>query len=360
MDLYVFNPDGSELGRSSGSSRQEMVAKRVTQTGTYRLEVRVYGGSGEYVVDVSAGLGSATDQPPTVSFDQPAEGATLSGNATVKVRAADDAGLSKVELAIDGGAYTDITASFDGTFYTYAWNTAGTANGPHTLTVRVTDTASQSAQATRNVTVANQGPEPGLAQELRKTGRVTGAARDVSFTINVHEPGFLDLTLAWTGRADLDFYVFGPDGSQVGRAYTLSNPERLRVDTAKFGTGAYRVRVNLYSGPDTDFTLTAGGFRQESFTGSVSAAAKDSTHQRTMAYTGRGRASLQWSGGSDLDFYLYNPAGQERGRAYTLSNPEVLDTPIDSTGAWSIRVNLYAGAGVSYTLTWIIPEAVLS
>jgi len=360
FDLYVFNPDGTELGRSSGSSRQETVAKRVTQAGTYKVEVRVYGGTGEYVVDVSAGLGSAADQPPAVTFDQPAEGATLSGNTTVKVRATDDASLSKVELAIDSGAYADITGSFDGTFYTYAWNTAGAANGPHTLTARATDTANQTAQATRNVIVSNQGPEPGLAQELRKTGQVTAAAPDLNFTINVHEPGFLDLALAWAGRADLDFYVYGPDGSQIGRAYTLNNPERLRVATVRFGTGAYRVRVNLYSGPDTDFTLTATGFRQESFSGSVTPGAKESTHQRNMAFTGRGRASVQWSGASDIDFYLYDPAGKERGRAYTLNNPEAMDTSIDSTDRWVIRVNLYSGSGGQYTLKWTVPEAVLS
>ncbi|HWI64088.1 MAG TPA: Ig-like domain-containing protein, partial [Symbiobacteriaceae bacterium] len=360
FDLYVFNPDGTELGRSSGTSRQETVAKRITQVGIYKLEIRAYGGNGEYVADVSAGLGTASDQPPAVSIDEPADGATVSGNTTVKVRATDGGSISKVELAVDNGAYTDITGSFDGTHYTYAWDTTGAANGPHTLTARALDNANQTGSATRSVTVSNQSPEPGLVNLLEKTGRVTAGARDANFTINVHERGYVDVALSWGGRADLDFYVYGPDGTQIGRAYTLNNPERLRVDTVRYGTGAYQVRVNLYEGPDSSFTLTARGFKEETYQGAVTPASKDSTHQRAMAYTGRGRASLQWTGTSDIDFYLYDQVGRERGKAFTLNNPEVLDTGIDATGTWSIRVNLYSGAGGQYTLKWTVPEAVLS
>jgi hypothetical protein len=360
FDLYVFNPDGTELGRATGSSRQETMAKRVTQVGTYRMEIRAYSGTGEYVADVSAGLGAAPDLPPAVAIDEPAEGAVLSGATTVKVRAADDAGVARVELAIDGGAFADISGSFDGTHYTYAWNTADASQGAHTLTARATDAAGQEALATRNVTVENEAPQPGLAHELQKTGRVTSGARDANLTINVHEAGFVDLTLSWATRADLDFYVYAPDGTQIGRAYTLNNPERFRIDTVRYGAGAYRVRVNLFDGTDSDFTLGALGFRQETYQSAVTPGARNMTHQRPMAYTGRGRATVGWTGSSDIDFYLNDPSGRERGRAYTLNNPEALDTNIDVTGAWSIRVNLYSGSGGAYTLRWTVPEAVLS
>jgi len=360
FDLYVFNPDGSELGRATGSTRQETLTKRIAQTGTYRMEFRAYSGTGEYVVDVSAGLGAAPDLPPTVAIEEPLEGAVVSGSTRVLVRAADDAGLARVELAVDDGAYADITGSFDGTHYTYVWETAGAGRGAHRLTARATDTAGQAANATRNLTVDNEAPEPGLVHELQRNGRVTGGTRDASFTINVHEAGYVDLTLTWFSRADLDFYVYAPDGSQIGRAYTLNNPERFRIDTVRYGAGAYRVRVNLFDGPDSDFILSARGFRQETYQSAVTPGARNMTHQRPMAHTGRGRAAVGWTGSSDIDFYLLDPSGRERGRAYTLANPEALDTPIDVTGVWSIRVNLYSGAGGTYTLRWIVPEAVLS
>ncbi|HLN64207.1 MAG TPA: S8 family serine peptidase, partial [Symbiobacteriaceae bacterium] len=159
FDLYVFNPDGSELGRATGSNRQEQVTKRVTQTGTYKVEVRSYAGAGQYFLDVSAGAGQSTDQPPTVAFDQPAEGATVSGTVTVKVRATDDAAVSKVEMAVDGGTYADMTRQADGT-YARDWETTGAANGAHTLTARATDSANQTATASRQVTVNNQTEPP--------------------------------------------------------------------------------------------------------------------------------------------------------------------------------------------------------
>jgi hypothetical protein len=70
--------------------------------------------------------------------------------------------------------------------------------------------------------------------------------------------------------------------------------------------------------------------------------------------------SLAWATRADLDLYVTGPDGAQNGRAYTLNNPEQMDTTFDATGAWSIRVNLYAGSGVSYTLKWIVPEAILS
>lgn len=365
FDLYVFAPDGSEVGRATGTARQEQVAKRITQTGTYKVEVRSYSGSGSYVIDVSAGLGTATDNPPTVAIEQPAAGATVSGTVTVKVRAADDSAVTKVEVAVDSGAYTGITGNFDGTHYTYTWDTRTAANGAHTLKARATDSAAQTAEASRSVTVSNTSepdpdPDPVRVQTLEKTGQVSSGARDAEVIVNVHEAGFVDFTLNWATRADLDFYVYAPDGTMAGRAFTLNRPERLRIDTTRFGTGAYRVRVNLYGGTDTDFTLTAAGFRDESYSGSVTPGSRDSVHQRQMGYAGRSRFILAWSGASDLDFFIYDPAGRERGRAYTLNNPELLDVNIDTAGAWQVRVNLYGGPGGAYTLRMIVPEAVLS
>jgi PKD repeat protein len=53
-----------------------------------------------------------------------------------------DGPITKVELSIDGGAYDDITANFDGTNYYYDWNT-NIGDGDHTLQARATDNAGQ-------------------------------------------------------------------------------------------------------------------------------------------------------------------------------------------------------------------------
>lgn len=357
FDLYVYAPDGSEVGRSTGTTRQETVSRAVSQTGTYRIRVSSYAGSGPYFLDASAGTGGGgpVDNPPAVRFAAPAEGAELSGTARVKVEASDDRGVSKVELAIDDGARQDITGSFDGTYYTYDWDTATAADGGHRLTARATDTGGQVATAERQVTVRNQT----RLYEKAMSGTVAPAAPDAWFSVDVGAPGFVDLSLNWESTADLDFYVYAPDGSLAGRAYTLRKPETLRVDTERFGTGAYRVRVNLYSGGQSGFTLTARGASRATYSGTVSAARPDVSHVRSIAYAGPARLVLSWPSGADLDFYVYNPAGQEKGRAYTLRNPETLELTLDSPGDWRVRVNLYAGGTTGYTLKWYAPDAIL-
>lgn len=361
FDLYVQNPDGSALGESTGTSRQEQVAKRPTQTGTYKVVVHSYAGSGEYIVDVSGGLGNGQDEPPAVDIAEPEEGATVSGTVTVKVEAADDIAISKVEVAVDGGSYVDITGNREGSYYTYQWDTAAHGNDEHTLTARVTDSASQQTLSTRTVVVDNGSVPPGdQVHELIRTGQVSASARDANLDVYVHEAGYVDLALAWGTAADLDFFVYAPDGTYIGRAYTLNNPERLRIDTARWGAGRYRVRVNLYKGPDTAFTFTAKGYRMDTFTGHVSSGSRDWIQDRFMDYAGLGRVTLSWPGSSDIDFFVYDPIGRERARAYTLNNPEVADVTIDTTGYWRVRVNLYSGSGGSFTLRMFVPEAVLS
>lgn len=355
FDLYVYAPDGSELGRSIGTTRQETVAKAVARTGTYRIRVVSYAGAGPYQVDASAGGGEPVDRPPAVSITAPGEGATVNGAVRVLVAANDDAGIRRVELAVDGGAWQNITGSFDGLVYHLDWDTTNAADGAHTLTARATDSAGQTATASRTVTVRNQS----RVHEKVMTGTVAPAGRDAEFAVAVSAPGFVDYALDWNTDADLDFHVYAPDGTLAGRAYTLRKPETLRIDTERFGTGSYRVRVNLYSGGASPFTLRARGYSRSTHRGSVSPAQPDGTHRRDVAYPGPARLVLNWSTAADLDFYLYNPAGAEGGRAYTLHNPEVLEAFLDAPGAWQVRVHRDGGPAGGYTLKWYAPDAIL-
>lgn len=362
LDLFIYNPAGVQIGKSTTVRRQDQVALAVNQTGTYRVEVKRVAGSGDgsYVVDVSAGLtggGPPPDAEPSVSVREPSEGATVAGVVGVLIDAADDHGIDRVEVAIDGGAYQPATP--DGGAYRFSWDSRTVANGAHRIHVRAFDSAGQQAQAQRNVNVQNQDGGPGQQQWVR-TGQVTPAARDAEFTLNVSQPGYVDFTLGWPGSSDLDLYVYAPDGTLAGRAFTVANPERLRIDTVRYGAGAYRVRVNLYSGAAASFTLTAAGYQRVTQTGTVTTGNRNSTHLQVMDFTGQSRIELGWPGSADLDFFVYDPSGRERARAFTLNNPEVRDFPVDVTGNWSVRVNLYSGATTSYALHWFVPAAVLS
>ncbi|MBK7859866.1 MAG: fibronectin type III domain-containing protein [Archangiaceae bacterium] len=95
---------------------------------------------------------SADTQLPSVAFSAPAAGATVSGASALSGTAADNAGLSKVELAVDSGAYVPATGT---TSWSFALDTTSLSNGSHTLTARATDLAGNTATATRVVTVSN-------------------------------------------------------------------------------------------------------------------------------------------------------------------------------------------------------------
>ncbi|HEV8584339.1 MAG TPA: Ig-like domain-containing protein, partial [Methylomirabilota bacterium] len=92
----------------------------------------------------------------TAAFTSPAAGATVSGSTTVGMSSTGGSTTSAsrtYRLSVDGTVVSTQTVS--GSAASYAWNTAGVANGSHTLSLTVTDTAGGSATATRSVTVSN-------------------------------------------------------------------------------------------------------------------------------------------------------------------------------------------------------------
>ncbi len=56
FDLFLYDTDGTtELAKSIGTTRQETIGYKPTATGTYKLKVYSYTGSGDYFFDQSAG-----------------------------------------------------------------------------------------------------------------------------------------------------------------------------------------------------------------------------------------------------------------------------------------------------------------
>ncbi|MDY7226159.1 PHB depolymerase family esterase [Hyalangium rubrum] len=80
---------------------------------------------------------SSDTTPPTVNVSAPANGATVSGTVDVTASASDAVGVKKVEFYVDGAlADTDTTSPF-----VFTWNTAGVANGSHSLMAKAYDAA---------------------------------------------------------------------------------------------------------------------------------------------------------------------------------------------------------------------------
>ncbi|MCX7568370.1 S8 family serine peptidase [Tumebacillus sp. DT12] len=54
FDLFVYNPSGTLVNKSEGTTRQELVTFNPTVTGTYRVDVLSYSGTGTFLLDMSA------------------------------------------------------------------------------------------------------------------------------------------------------------------------------------------------------------------------------------------------------------------------------------------------------------------
>ncbi len=297
------------------------------------------------------------DNPPTASIANPTDSEVVSGTYTVRTQASDDHGVTKMEVQIDTGSWTDITSTLSGGYYTYSWITTAYANGAHTVTARATDTIGQIATHAHNCTVNNGSS---TVHTLNLTGTVTSTARDANFYFNVSSLGYIYSTLSWGTAADLDFFVYAPNGTLINQAYTLANPETLRSYTESYGTGTYRIRVNLYSGVNTSFNLKIEGYQKKTWTGTVDLFTPDSWCYVPCDYTGSSLFRLSWAGYDDLDFFVYDPGGVYHDRAYTILNPETLWVTIDQTGTWQVKVNLYFGISDNYTLEVYVPEDNLS
>lgn len=74
---------------------------------------------------------------PTVAIASPTASQTVSGIASVSVNAADNVGVSKVELRVNGSLLATDTAAP----YAFSWDTARVANGMATLEARAYDAA---------------------------------------------------------------------------------------------------------------------------------------------------------------------------------------------------------------------------
>jgi subtilisin family serine protease len=94
-------------------------------------------GSPNRLLDSLFGTAPGDTTPPTTSITSPAGGSTVSGTVTVAANAADDVGVNRVELYVDGALRGTDTSSP----YTIPWNTTTAANGAHSLQTRAYDAA---------------------------------------------------------------------------------------------------------------------------------------------------------------------------------------------------------------------------
>ena len=95
---------------------------------------------------------------PTVSITAPADGATVSGSATVTASASDNVGVAGVQFKLDG---VNLGAEDTASPYQAIWNTLTAVNGTHALTAVARDAAGNTTTSTAiTVTVNNDTTAP--------------------------------------------------------------------------------------------------------------------------------------------------------------------------------------------------------
>src|SRR5882672_5214878 len=91
---------------------------------------------------------------PTVAITSPASGATVSGTISVSGTASDSVSISSVQVAVDGGSYSNASGTNN---WTFGLNTASLSNGAHSLSAKATDAAGISATSSPLPVTVNNG-----------------------------------------------------------------------------------------------------------------------------------------------------------------------------------------------------------
>jgi subtilisin family serine protease len=84
--------------------------------------------------------GSTSESSATITFSTPSDGATVSGNVSIRATVTDSDGLVTVEWLVDGTSVLVSTASGTSCGVSYTWRTGSEESGAHTITLMATDT----------------------------------------------------------------------------------------------------------------------------------------------------------------------------------------------------------------------------
>jgi hypothetical protein len=224
------------------------------------------------------------DNPPSVSIVDPVEGQTIASTYRVLVSASDDSAVTVVELSIDGGAYTDITANFDGTYYYYDWDTTGYPDGAHTLQARATDDAAQTTDSTIvNVTVDNVDDPPTVTITNPAEGATVSGSVDVTADASDDR-----------GVAQVEFFV---DGGSIGVDTDGTDGWSASWDTTAYADGSHTVSATA--------TDTGAQTASDSVTVTVDNAGGITLTATGYKYRGLQKADLEWSGATSTNVDVY-------------------------------------------------------
>ena len=175
-------------------------------------------------------------------------------------------------VTVDGDAMRDDAAPKELQWYVVAKRsgTAETLRVPMYLKANPSEPAGEAAGSTTETYTGNvpagdggvQRDELGYMDEARDVTyvdvpfTVSPAAFRIDATLNYDWTHIGDsVVLGQVGVPDLDFYLFDPDGNEIGTSAGGDGPEHFTADVRKGGTYTYRVMG--FTAASTDFTITS-------------------------------------------------------------------------------------------------------
>lgn len=171
-------------------------------------------------------LGLLVDsRPPTVTLDEPAPAAIVSGETYIRVTPADDQAVARVRFYLDGVQLGSRVAAP----WRWKWDTRTATDGAHTVRVLAEDAAGNTtSSATTPVTVLNSAPTVTVTLDAPLPGAlVSGSAVYITAT-----------PAATLGVARVRFFL---DGVQLGSR--IAAPWRWKWDTRTAANGAHALRA---------------------------------------------------------------------------------------------------------------------
>lgn len=225
VELYV---DGALAGTDTAAPYTFSWDTTKVASGSHSLMVKAYDAAGNVGDSTAVSVLIGNDLvAPTVSISSPAGGAVVSGSSSVAVAAADNVGVAKVELYINGVIYGVYTTAP----YTFTWNTLSYANGLYTLYAKAYDTSGNVTQsASVSVTVSNDTTAPTVSLTAPAANATVSGTVSVAATASDN-----------VGVTKVEFYV-----NNVLKATDTAGPYTYSWDTTAVANGSYTLTVKAY------------------------------------------------------------------------------------------------------------------
>lgn len=183
-------------------------------------------------ITVTVNNSTSDSTAPTVSLTSPTAGATVSGTVAVSASASDNVGVASVQFTLNG---TNLGSADTTAPYTINWNTAGAANGTHTLRAIARDAAGNvTTSAARTVTVNN--PTSSQTDVTRPTVSLTAPAAGATVS------GTITVAANASDNVGVTSVQFTLNGNNLGAADT-SAPYAITWDTTAVTNGSYVLRA---------------------------------------------------------------------------------------------------------------------